>query len=94
MDNFDGHTTHKHPGNPISVDTEKRDAFLRIREQDAKIKRMSEALNVAIKRLQYCAINPRELHPASNSQYIAASNTLVGLRVDHADALRDAGVGE
>ena len=72
MDNFDGYTTYKHPGNPVSVDAEKRDAYLRIREQEAKIKRLSEALQ-----------------DVWSNDYISYRHNL---KINHAEALRDAGV--
>lgn len=42
------------------------------RQRDAAV----EALKAARKTLSYCAVNPRELHPANNSQHIVASNAL------------------
>lgn len=38
MDDFDAYTTHKHPGNPVPVDGEKRDLHLRIAALESALK--------------------------------------------------------
>ena len=35
MDDFDAYTTHKHPGNPVAFDSEKRDLYLQIEQLKA-----------------------------------------------------------
>jgi hypothetical protein len=38
VDDFDAYTTNKHAGNPVLMDTEKRDLYLRIAELEAEVK--------------------------------------------------------
>jgi hypothetical protein len=40
MDDFDAYTTNKHAGNPVPMDTEKRDLYLRIAELEAEVKEL------------------------------------------------------
>jgi hypothetical protein len=38
VDDFDAYTTNKHAGNPVPMDTEKRDLYLRLAELEAQLK--------------------------------------------------------
>lgn len=57
MDDFDWYTTSKHPGNPVPIDTEKRDLHLRIKSLESEVaalRQQVEGMRGALGQARFC----------------------------------------